>query len=100
MNDDVITERQVVPVRPLDEMPALKVFANALEDERREHPAKAMPKMRVLADGRTIVHLPEPDEGLALSVSRAVYVRVIFRLGSNVARVETVQNGSRAWRET
>src|SRR5690349_4051124 len=98
MNNDVIAERKVVAVRPFDEVPALKVFADALEDERREHPAEAVSEMGVLAKGRTVVHLPEPDERLALGVSRPVNVRVIFGLGGDVTRVEAVQDGPRTGR--
>src|SRR5438477_301013 len=80
MDDDVVSKREVIAVRPFDEMPALKILADFAKDERRKHPTETMAEMRVLTDGRAVIHLPEPDEGLAFGVGRAVNVRVILRL--------------------
>ena len=42
MDDDVVSEREVVAKRPLDKVPAFEVVANAAKDHRREHAAETV----------------------------------------------------------
>ena len=42
VNDDVVSNRQVIAKGPLDKVPAFEVFTDAAKDHRREHPAEAM----------------------------------------------------------
>lgn len=38
VDDDIVAKREVVAKGPLNEVPALKVCSDALEDEGRQHP--------------------------------------------------------------
>src|SRR5688572_14798860 len=73
-------------------MPALKVFANPLENQRRKHPAEPVAQECILADGGSVVHLPQPDIRLTFGISRPVNVGVVLRFRSDVPGVETMQH--------
>ncbi len=90
MNDDVVADRQVVTKRPFDEVPALEILAHGFEDQRREHATKTMTEKRIEAEWRTIEHLPQPDKRLALGVEFRIDVGIVFGLGRDVARIDSM----------
>jgi hypothetical protein len=50
VNHHVVAEGQIVPERPFDKLPALKVLAHSAKNERRKHLAELMSEQRILPE--------------------------------------------------
>ena len=88
MNDHVTSEGEIVSKRPLDVVPAFEVLADAAENQRRQQAAKPVTQQSILAQGRAVKHLPQPNEGFPFRILLRINFRIVFRLGGYVARVQ------------
>ena len=86
----VVFDGQVVAKRNFHPVKNLHVLSAVLEYMAGQHGAHAKSQPVIQADGRTVIHHPEPDERLTFGVFRGVHVAVVFRFKRGISWIKRV----------